>query len=123
MQAMTATLFRHINEQGFFRHVFHDNNRDFKSRTLFVGGERCLVALFKSFLERRSLLKHGPCDGLLFFFYFSSKRNRRFKHLVQTKPMCENTITNKMKVSVLGLKKVRKKFTNPYMTGRTEPRM
>ena len=31
---MAATLFRHLNEQGF-----HDNNRDFKSRTLFVGGE------------------------------------------------------------------------------------
>ena len=26
--------------------VFYDNNRDFKSRTLFVGGERCPVALF-----------------------------------------------------------------------------
>ena len=24
--------------------VFHDNNRDFKSRTLFVGGERCLFS-------------------------------------------------------------------------------
>ena len=35
-------------------------------------------------------------------FYFSSKRNRKFKHLVQTKPVCENTITNIMKVSVAG---------------------
>ena len=34
------------------------------------------------------------------FFYLSSKRNRKFKHLVQTKPMGENTITNIMKVSV-----------------------
>ena len=33
---MTATLFRHINEQGFFRHVFHDNNRDFKPRTYVI---------------------------------------------------------------------------------------
>ena len=40
----------------------HDN-RDFKSRTLFVRGERCPVALFKSFVERRPLLK-DPCDGL-----------------------------------------------------------
>ena len=40
-------------------------NRDFKSRTLFVGGERCPVALFESFVERRPLLKH-PCDGLFF---------------------------------------------------------
>ena len=80
--------------------VFHDNNRDFKSRTLFVGGERCPVALFQSFVERRPLLKH-PCDGL-FFFYLSGKRNRKFKHLVQTKPMNENTITNILKVSVAG---------------------
>ena len=36
------------------------------------------------------------------FFYLSSKRNRKFKHLVQTKPMGENTITNIMKVSVAG---------------------
>ena len=51
------------------------------------------------------------------FFYLSSKRNRKFKHLVQTKPMGENTITNIMKVGkypqlVLALKKVRKKFMN-----------
>ena len=47
------------------------------------------------------------------FFYLSSKRNRKFnhKHLVQTKPMVENTISNIMKVSVantIALKKVRK---------------
>ena len=34
------------------------------------------------------------------FFYLNSKRNRKLKHLVQTKPMGENTITNIMKVSV-----------------------
>ena len=33
---MMAALFRHINEQGFFRHVFHDNNRDFKPRTYVI---------------------------------------------------------------------------------------
>ena len=38
----------------------------------------------------------------VFFFYLSSKRNRKFKHLVQTKPMGENTITHIMKVSVAG---------------------
>ena len=99
---MTATLFRHLNEQG----LFNDNNRDFKSCTLFV-------ALFESFVERRPLLKH-PCDGLFFFFYLSSKRNRKFKHLVQTKPMGENIITSIMKVSAAdtSLKKVRKKFRN-----------
>ena len=59
-------------------------------------------------VERRPLLKNS-CDGLFFFFYLSSKRNRKFKHLVQTEPMGENIITNIMKVSVAGtsLKKVR----------------
>ena len=33
-------------------------------------------------------------------FYLSSKRNRKFKHLVQTKAMSENIITNIMKLSV-----------------------
>ena len=111
-QARTATLFRHFNEQGYIQ-VFHDNNRDFKSRTLFGGGDRYPVALFKSYVERRPLLNH-PCNGLFFFFYLSSKRNRKFKHLVQTKPMGKDIITNIMKVSVAGtsLKKVRKKFRN-----------
>ena len=68
---MTATLFRHLNEQGFF----NDNNRDFKSCTLFV-------ALFESFVERRPLLKH-PCDGL-FFFSTSVAKEIEFTHLVQT---------------------------------------
>ena len=44
--------------KGTRMQVFHDNNRDFKSRTLFFGGERGPVALFKSFVERRPLLKH-----------------------------------------------------------------
>ena len=61
---MTAILFRHLNEQGYTQ-VFHDDNRDFKSRTLFVGGERCPVALFESFVQRRRLLKH-LCGGLFF---------------------------------------------------------
>ena len=34
--------------------------------------------------------------------YLSSKRNRKFKYLVQTKPMGENTVTNIMKVTVAG---------------------
>ena len=46
-------------------------------------------------------LKHWPCEGL-FFFYLSSKRNRKVNHLVQTKPMGEHTITNIMKVSLAG---------------------
>ena len=36
------------------------------------------------------------------FFYLTSKQNRKFKHLVQTKPIGENTITHIMKVSVAG---------------------
>ena len=36
------------------------------------------------------------------FFYLSSKRNRKFKHLVQTKPIGENTTTHIMKVSAAG---------------------
>ena len=43
--------------------LFDDINRNFNSRTLFVEVERFLVALFKSFVERRPLLKH-PCDRL-----------------------------------------------------------
>ena len=44
-------------------------------------------------------------------FYLSSKRNWKFKHLVQTKPMNENIISNIMKLSVAGisLKKSAKK--------------
>ena len=62
--SQNSYTFQALNEQGYI-HVFHDNNRDFKSRTLFVGGEKCPVALFESFVERRPLLKH-PCDGLFF---------------------------------------------------------
>ena len=51
-------------------------------------------------MERRPLLKH-PCDGL-FFSTSVAKKKRKFKHLVQTKPIGENTITNIMKVSVAG---------------------
>ena len=36
------------------------------------------------------------------FFYLSSKRKRKFKHLVQPKAMGENTITKIMKVSLAG---------------------
>ena len=38
----------------------------------------------------------------VFFFYLRRKRKRTFKHLVRTKLMGENTITNIMKVSVAG---------------------
>ena len=59
MQAMTATLVRHLNEQTQF---FHHNNKDFKPCMLSVGGERCPVSLFKFFVERRPLFI--SCNGL-----------------------------------------------------------
>ena len=37
-----------------------------------------------------------------FFFYLSSKRNRKLKYLVQTKPMGENTTTHIMRVFAAG---------------------
>ena len=40
--------------------------------------------------------------SLSVFFYLSSKQNRKFKHLVQTKLMGENTITHIIKVLVAG---------------------
>ena len=61
---------------------------------LFVGGERRPVGLLWS------KEKKHPRDGL--FFLPQYQTNRKFKHLVQTKPMGENTITNIMKVSVAG---------------------
>ena len=47
-------------------------NRDFQPRMFSVGGERCPVALFKQFVERRPLNMRwsGP-------FYLSIKRNRK----------------------------------------------
>ena len=94
---MTATLFR---LKWTRIQVFHDNNRDFKSGTLVVGGERCPGALFESCGTKTSI--KNPFHGLFFFFYLSSKQNRKFKHLVQTKPMGENTITHIIKVFVAG---------------------
>ena len=101
-------LFRHLKEQGYIQ-VFHDNNRDFKSRTLFDGGDRCPVALFKSFVVRRPLLKH-PCDGL--FFFSTSVADET--EILNIWLKLNQTITNIVKVSVAGtsLKKVRKKFRN-----------
>ena len=47
-------------------------NRDFQPRIFSVGGERCPVALFKQFVERRPLNMRwsGP-------FFLGIKRNRR----------------------------------------------
>ena len=60
----------------------------------------------RSLLEEKSVpLLSKNIDAMVCFFfsvYLSSKQNRKFKHLVQTKPTGENTMTNIMKVSVAG---------------------
>ena len=76
-----------------------------------VGGERCPVALFKQFVERRPLNMQwsGP-------FYLSIKRNRRLNDNIwfKTQPMGENTSSNMIKTIVAGtsLEESHKKFTN-----------
>ena len=57
------------------------------------------------------------------FFYLSSKRNRKFKHLVQTKPMRENTTTYIMKVSAAGtsLKESEKKSLRIIVQEKQQP--
>ena len=76
-----------------------------------VGGERCPVALFKQFVERRPLNMRwsGP-------FYLSIKTNRRLNDNIwfKTQPMGVNTISNMMKTAVPGtsLEESHKKFTN-----------
>ena len=86
-------------------------NRDFQPRMFAVGGERCPVALFKQFVERRPLNMRwsGP-------FYLSIKTNRRLNDDIwfKTQPMGVNTISNMMKTTVAGtsLQESHKKFTN-----------
>ena len=86
-------------------------NRDFQPRMFSVGGERCPVAIFKQFVERRPLNMRwsGP-------FYLSIKRNRTLNDNIwfKTQPMGVNTISNMMKTTVAGtsLEESHKKFTN-----------
>ena len=86
-------------------------NRDFQPRMFSVGGERCPVALFKHFVERRPLNMQwsGP-------FYLSIKTNRRLNDNIwlKTQPMGVNTISSMMKTSVAGtsLEESHKKFKN-----------
>ena len=74
-------------------------NRDFQPRMFSVGGERCPVAIFKQFVERRPLNMRwsGP-------FYLSIKRNRTLNDNIwfKTQPMGVNTINNMMKTTVAG---------------------
>ena len=74
-------------------------NRDFQPRMFAIGGEKCPVALFKQFVERRPLNMQwsGP-------FYLSVKRNRKLNDNVwfKSQPMGVNTISNMMKTIVAG---------------------
>ena len=76
-------------------------NRDFQPRMFSVGGERCSVALFKQFVERRPLNMRWPGP-----FHLSIKRNRRLimndNIWFKSQPMGENTINNMMKTTVAG---------------------
>ena len=86
-------------------------SRDFQPRMFAVGGERCPVALFKQFVERRPLNMQwlGP-------IYLSVKRNRKLNDNIwfKSQPMGVNTISNMMKAIVAGtnLEESEKKFTN-----------
>ena len=88
-----------------------NKNRDFQPRMFSVGGGRCLVALFKQFVERRPLNMRwsGP-------FYLSIKRDRRLNDNIwfKTQSICVNTIGSMMKTTVVGtsLEEGHKKFTN-----------
>ena len=95
---MKATLFRHLNEQG---NKFSMITTGILSHVRYLMEEKGVRLLSLSLLWSEDLyFKKHPCDGLI--FSTSSKRNQKFKHLVQTKSMDENTITNIMKVSVAG---------------------
>ena len=86
-------------------------NRDFQPQMFSVGAERCPVALFKQFVERRPLDMRwsGP-------FYLGIKTNRRLNDNIwfKTQPLGVNTISNMMKKLVAGtsLEESHKKFTN-----------
>ena len=93
---MTATLFRHLNEQGY---KFSMIKTGISSQVRYLLEEKGVRLLS---LSRGAKTPVKTSMRWSVFFYFTSKRNRKFKHLVQTKPMGENTISNIMKVSVAG---------------------
>ena len=95
---MTATLFRHLNEQGC---KFSIIKTGISSHIRYLLEEKGIRMLSLSLLLSKDSIK-SLATQWSFFFYLSSKRNRKFKHLFQTKPMGENTITNIMKVSIAG---------------------
>ena len=91
---MTATLLKHLNEQGY---KFSMITTGISSHVRYLLEEKGVRLLYLSLLWREDLSMRWSV-----FFYLSSKRNRKLKHLVQTNPMGKNTITNVMKVSVAG---------------------
>ena len=97
MQTMTATLFSHLNEQ---RYKFSMITTGISSHVRYLMEEKGVWLLSLSLFWSEDLYEN--IQAMVCFFYLSSKRNQKFKHLVHTKPMGENTITNIMKVSVPG---------------------
>ena len=95
---MTTTLFRHLNEQGY---KFSMTTTGISSHFCYLLEDKGVRWLSLSLLCSEDLYENIHAI-VCFFFYLGSKRNRKFKHLLQTKPMGENTITNIMKVSVAG---------------------
>ena len=91
---MTATLFKHLNEQGY---KFSMITTGISSHVRYLLEEKGVRLLSLSLLW-----SEDPSMRWSFFLPDSSKRKRKFKHLVQTKPMGENTISNIMKVSLAG---------------------
>ena len=94
---MTATLFRHLNKQGY---KFSIMTTGISSHIRYLLEEKGIRMLSLSLLLSKDSIKSLAMQWSVFFFYLSSKRNRKFKHLVQTKLMGKNIITNIMKVSV-----------------------
>ena len=81
--------------------VFHDNNRNFKSRMLLVEGERCPVALFESFVRfygAKTSTKTSMRWSV--FFHLSSKRNRKFNLKVSNLLARKNELELSWKVRI-----------------------
>ena len=88
MQAMTATLVRHLNERGY----------NFSIITTGISSHACFpleeigVRLLSFFVERRPLLS-VTCEGVV--LSTRSVSNETENAMVQTKPKGENTIGNR----------------------------
>ena len=95
---MTATLFRHLYEQGYNSMI----TTEISSHVRYLL-EKSVRLLSLSLLWSEDLYQN--IHVMVCFFFppqWQTKPTGKFKHLVQTKPMGENTITHVMKVSVAG---------------------